>query len=62
VAAAAAHLGDMAKAQAAVARLRSLQPDVTVNAYRNEQLSDRPEYAAQRERFYEGLRKAGLPA
>lgn len=62
VAAAAAHLGDMAKAQAAVARLRSLQPDVTVNAYRNEQLSDRPEYAAQRERLYEGLRKAGLPA
>jgi adenylate cyclase len=62
VAAAAAHLGDMAKAQAAVARLRSLQPGITVDTYRKEEISDRPEYAAQRERFYEGLRKAGLPA
>ena len=62
VAAAAAHLGDMAKAQAAVARLRSLQPGLTIDAYRKEEISDRPEYAAQRERFYEGLRKAGLPA
>ncbi len=62
VAAAAAHVGDMAKAQAAVARLRSLQPGITIDTYRNEEISDRPEYAAQRERFYEGLRKAGLPA
>ena len=61
IAAAAAQCGDMKKAEAAVAELQKLQPNLTIETYRKEQLSDRPAYLVQRERLYAGLGKAGLP-
>ncbi len=60
IAAAAAQCEDMKKAEAAVAELQKLQPNLTIETYRKDQLSDRPAYLVQRERLYAGLGKAGL--
>jgi TolB-like protein/DNA-binding winged helix-turn-helix (wHTH) protein/tetratricopeptide (TPR) repeat protein len=61
-AAAAANLGDMATARAEIAEFRRLQPDYTPASFKAEQrwYSEKPEFLRQRERFYQGLHKAGL--
>lgn len=61
VTSAAAHLGQMDRARSALAEFRRLQPGYMIGSFRAEKLSDHPKYLAQHERFYEGLRKAGLP-
>jgi Tfp pilus assembly protein PilF len=60
MAAAAANAGDMERARAALAEFRRLTPDFTLRSLREEKLSTRPAYVRQHERYYEGLRKAGL--
>jgi TolB-like protein len=40
---------------------RRLAPNFTIAKFRAEAVSDNPVYLAQRERFYEGLRLAGVP-
>ena len=62
LAAAAANAGDMDTAQQAMAQFRRLQPDYTVARFRDERLSTHPDFLRQRERFHDGLLKAGLPA
>lgn len=47
-------------ASASLAALRRLWPQTTVTSY-DAWPSDRPAYVAQRARFHEGLRRAGLP-
>jgi hypothetical protein len=39
----------------------AIDPGFTICRYRKSSYSDHPTYLAQRERMYEGLRKAGLP-
>ncbi|MFL6623305.1 MAG: winged helix-turn-helix domain-containing tetratricopeptide repeat protein [Sulfurifustis sp.] len=60
LAAAAGNLGDLPRARAALAEFRGFLPKYTITAFRRERMSERPAYLAQREHFYEGLRKAGL--
>ncbi|MES2956875.1 MAG: winged helix-turn-helix domain-containing protein [Pseudomonadota bacterium] len=60
-AAAAANLEDMAAARAALAEFRRLLPHYTVTSFRNEKLCSNELCERQRERYYDGLRKAGLP-
>ena len=60
-AAAAAHLDDMATARAALAEFRRLLPQYTISSFRDEKLCSNALCEQQRERYYEGLRKAGLP-
>jgi adenylate cyclase len=50
-----------AEAHAAVAELRKLMPNYTVDRWRHEGWSDNPVFLAQYQRIIEGLRKAGLP-
>ncbi len=59
-AAAAANLGDLATARAEIAEFRRLQPDYSLASFKAERYSDKPEFLRQRERFYQGLHKAGL--
>lgn len=61
VAASTALIGDLPKARAALAEFRRLQPGYTISSFRAEGISDNPAFLAQHERFFEGLRKAGLP-
>jgi adenylate cyclase len=49
------------EAGAAVSAYMRLHPIMTINKLRSSRYSDHPAYLAWRERFYEGLRKAGLP-
>ena len=60
LAAAAANSGDMATAQKAIAEFKRLQPDYTLATFRAEKHGDNPDFLAQRERFYQGLQRAGL--
>jgi TolB-like protein/DNA-binding winged helix-turn-helix (wHTH) protein/Tfp pilus assembly protein PilF len=60
VAAAAANLGDMETARAALAEFRSLRPDYTITSFRDEKLCANAQCEQQRQRFYAGLRSAGL--
>jgi len=60
VASAAALTGDMAAAHSALAEFRHLLPQYTVASFRAEKLCANALCEAQRERYYEGLRKAGL--
>jgi tetratricopeptide (TPR) repeat protein len=53
--------GQDAEARAAVAELRKLMPNYTVDRWRHEGFSDNPIFLRQYERIAEGLRKAGLP-
>jgi len=52
--------GQDAEARAAVAELRKLMPNYTVDRWRHEGFSDNPIFLRQYERIVEGLRKAGL--
>ncbi|MBT9549412.1 MAG: winged helix-turn-helix domain-containing protein [Hydrogenophaga sp.] len=61
VAAAAANLGETETARAALAEFRRRLPDYTISSFRNERLCANDLCRAQRERYYEGLAKAGLP-
>ena len=61
IASAAANAGDLATARTALAEFRRLQPNYTINSFRDEKLCANPLCLAQRERYYDGLRKAGLP-
>ncbi|WP_310567050.1 winged helix-turn-helix domain-containing tetratricopeptide repeat protein [Hydrogenophaga sp.] len=61
VAAAAANLGETETARAALAEFRQRLPAYTVSAFRDERLCANDLCRAQRERYYAGLAKAGLP-
>jgi adenylate cyclase len=56
-------LGREAEARAALAALLQLQPDFTITRNKEHQFyrSDHPEFHRLIERYYDGLRKAGLP-
>lgn len=60
-AAAAANLDEMATARAELAEFRRLLPHYTVTSFRNEKLCANELCERQRERYYAGLKKAGLP-
>lgn len=61
VAAAAANLGEMETARAALAEFRRQLPSYTIASFRNERLCANDLCRSQRERYYAGLAKAGLP-
>jgi TolB-like protein/tetratricopeptide (TPR) repeat protein len=61
LAASLAHLGRLKEARAAVSAGLAVDPRFTVSVARASAFSDNPSYLAGRERFIEGLRKAGLP-
>ena len=61
LAAAQAHLGRMSEAQAAAKVGLVLNPTFTIRRFRAGAFSDNPTYLAQRERVYDGMRKAGVP-
>jgi tetratricopeptide (TPR) repeat protein len=61
LAAAQAHLGRMSEAQAAAKAGLALNPTFTIRRFRAGAFSDNPTYLAQRERVYDGMRKAGVP-
>jgi TolB-like protein/class 3 adenylate cyclase len=56
-----AHLGQMSDARAATKAGLALHPTFTISRYRAGASSDNPIYLAQRERIYDGMRKAGVP-
>ena len=60
MAAAAANLGDTASASEALAEFKRLRPGSTIATLRVERQSANAEFLRQRERFYQGLQKAGL--
>jgi TolB-like protein len=60
LAAALAHLGRLKEARAAVGAGLAVNPRFTVWVARASVFSDNPTYLARRERFIDGLRKAGL--
>jgi TolB-like protein/DNA-binding winged helix-turn-helix (wHTH) protein len=60
VASAAANLGDLDAARAALAEFRRLVPGYTITSFRDERLCANATCERQRERFYAGLRRAGL--
>lgn len=60
-AAAAANLNEMDTARKEIGEFQRLQPHYTVESFRREGQSQNPDFLRQRERFYAGLRKAGLP-
>jgi len=61
LAAALAHLGRLEEARSAVQAGLALDPAFTLRRYRANTPSDNPTFMAQRERIYEGMRKAGVP-
>ena len=61
VAAAAANLGGTAAARAALDEFRGRLPTYTISSFRNERLCANDLCRNQRERYYAGLAKAGLP-
>ncbi|HXW31199.1 MAG TPA: adenylate/guanylate cyclase domain-containing protein, partial [Xanthobacteraceae bacterium] len=61
LAAAQAHLGRINEARAAAKTGLALNPTFTLRRYRAGARSDNSIYLAQRERIYEGMRKAGVP-
>jgi tetratricopeptide (TPR) repeat protein len=61
LAAALAHLGQLTEAQTAAQAGRSLHPSFTIALHRAGASSDNPIYLAQRERIFDGMRKAGVP-
>jgi TolB-like protein/tetratricopeptide (TPR) repeat protein len=60
LAAAAANAGDMPTAREAIAEFKRLQPDYTLQSFKDEKHGDNPAFLVQRERFYRGLELAGL--
>jgi TolB-like protein/class 3 adenylate cyclase/Tfp pilus assembly protein PilF len=61
LAAALARLGALDEAKAAARAALALDPGFTIRRMRNSVPSDNPTYLAARERFYEGMRLAGVP-
>lgn len=61
VAAAAANLGEKETADASLAEFRRLLPSYTITSFRDERLCANDLCRSQRERYYAGLAKAGLP-
>jgi TolB-like protein/DNA-binding winged helix-turn-helix (wHTH) protein len=61
VAAAAANLGEEETANASLAEFRRLLPSYTITSFRDERLCANDLCRSQRERYYSGLAKAGLP-
>ena len=61
LAAALAHLGRLDEARAAVQAGLAINPTFTISRFRAGVQNDNPTYLAQRERMYEGMRKAGVP-
>ena len=61
LAAAFAHLDPASEARAAVATGLAINPSYTISGFRAGSFSDNPTFLAQRERVYEGMRKAGVP-
>ena len=61
LAAALAHLGQLAEARSAVQAGLALDPTFTISRFRNSIATDNPSYLAGREHIYEGMRKAGVP-
>jgi TolB-like protein/class 3 adenylate cyclase len=61
LAAALANLGRLAEARAAAQAGLALDPTFTISRVRTAPQSDNPTYLAQRERIYDGMRKAGVP-
>jgi hypothetical protein len=61
VAAAADNLGLWVAGRGAIAEFRRLLPQYTVTSFRDEKLCAHERCERQRERYYAGLKKAGLP-
>jgi TolB-like protein/class 3 adenylate cyclase len=61
LAASLAQLGRIEEARATAQAGLSLDPTFTIHRFRAGASSDNPTYLAQRERIYEGMRKAGVP-
>jgi TolB-like protein len=61
LAAARAHLGRMSEARAATKAGLALNPTFTIHRFRAGTPSNNPTFLAQRERIYDGMRKAGVP-
>ena len=61
VAAAAANLGETETARAALVEFRRRLPTYTISSFRDERLCANDLCRSQRERYYAGLAKAGLP-
>ena len=61
VAAAAGNLGETETARAALAEFRRRLPSYTISSFRDERLCANDVCRSQRERYYAGLAKAGLP-
>ena len=60
-AAALALLGREDEARAALAMRQKIGPPVTITTIKEGTRTDYPEYSRLMERYYEGLRQAGLP-
>jgi adenylate cyclase len=56
-----AHLGRLTEARAAAQAALALHPSFTIARFRAGASSDNPIYLAQRERLFDGMRKAGVP-
>ena len=56
-----AHLGQLDEARSAAQAGLALDPTFTISRFRANVPSDNPTYLAGRERFYEGMRMAGIP-
>jgi predicted Zn-dependent protease len=54
--------GREAEAKRELAELLQLKPEFTLEYFRSLEPSDEPTFRKQRERIYEGLCRAGLPA
>jgi tetratricopeptide (TPR) repeat protein len=61
LAAALALLGRLDEARAAARLALAFDPSFTILRFQRQLLSNNPTYLAKRERFYEGLRLAGVP-
>ena len=61
LAAACAHLEQVSEARAATKAGLGLDPTFTIRRFRAGASSNNPTYLAQRERLYDGMRKAGVP-
>ena len=61
LAATCAHLGLVSEAAAATKAGLALYPTFTIHRFRAGASSNNPTYLIQRERLYDGMRKAGVP-
>lgn len=53
--------GRIAEAKVQMAQLQQMRPGLTLGRFRAVEPSDAPAFLSQRERVYEGLRRAGMP-